>query len=186
MFRSGVGFFALFGLGWLLLGVAALPGPARWVAVGAGAVVALVLMLAARRRLPASAGGPLPPLRRRRFGQVNAVQWLLIAGIAVGCGRGGVPELIPPLVALVVGLHFVPLAAVFEQPRLRTAAALLCAVAAAGLVVLAFGGSATQVRTLVGSGCALTLWAMAAWTVRGPRAAGPSGRPDAGGAATAG
>ncbi len=119
MFKSGVGFLALFGLGWWLLATGAFGGAVQMVAVGAGCVVAVGLMLAARRILPASAGGPLPADRRRRFNQINGLQWLVIIVIAVVCSRAGAPVLIPPLIALVVGLHFLPLAVVFDQPRLR-------------------------------------------------------------------
>lgn len=61
MFKSGVGFLALFGLGWWLLATSAFDGTARLVEVVAGGVVALGLMLAARRFLPASAGDRSPP-----------------------------------------------------------------------------------------------------------------------------
>lgn len=61
MFKSGVGFFALFGLGWWLLATSAFGGTVRLVAVVAGCAVTVGLMLAARRFLPASAGGPFPP-----------------------------------------------------------------------------------------------------------------------------
>lgn len=61
MFKSGVGFLALFGLGWWLLGSSAFGGPVRLVVMVVGGVVAVGLMLAARRFLPASAGGPFPP-----------------------------------------------------------------------------------------------------------------------------
>lgn len=171
MFKSGVGFLALFGLGWWLLATSAFDGTARLVEVVAGGVVALGLMLAARRFLPASAGGPFPADRRRRFQQVNGLQWLLIIAIAVVCGRAGMPVLIPPLVAIVVGLHFLPLAAVFEQPRLRVPAALLAAAGAAGLVVWLTDGSDATVRLVVGGVCALSLWGVAAWTVTGAASA---------------
>ncbi|WP_247222981.1 hypothetical protein [Streptomyces scabiei] len=61
MFKSGVGFLALFGLGWWLLGSSAFAGVVRPVLIGVGCVVAVGLMLAARRFLPASAGGRSPP-----------------------------------------------------------------------------------------------------------------------------
>ncbi|MGW1136835.1 hypothetical protein [Streptomyces zhihengii] len=169
MFRSGVGFLALFGVGWLLLGIGSFGTAVVVTGAVAGCAVAAGLMYAASRLLPESAGGPPPPAQRRRFAQVNGVQWLLIAAIAVGCGRGGVPELIPPLVALVVGAHFVPLAAAFDQPRLRLPAALLVAVGAAGLALALTGASDAGVRTVVGLGCALSLWATAALTVRADR-----------------
>lgn len=167
MFKSGVGFLALFGLGWWLLGSSASAGWERWVLVAAGCVVAVGLMLAARRFLPASAGGPFPEGRRRRFHQINAVQWLLIIVIAAICGRLGVPVLVPALVAVVVGLHFLPLAVVFKQPRLRVPAALLTASGMAGVAVWLMDGPDETVRLVVGLSSALSLWGMAAWTVAG-------------------
>ncbi len=102
--------------------------------------VALGLMLAARRSLPPSAGGAFPAGRRRRFNRINGFQWLLIVAIAVVCARAGMPVLVPPLVAIVVGLHFLPLAVVFEQPRLRVPAALLIAAGVSGLARMAREG----------------------------------------------
>ncbi|MBT2443899.1 hypothetical protein J7E93_28150 [Streptomyces sp. ISL-36] len=177
MFKSGVGFLALFGVGWWLLGTSAFDGWVRPVAIVVGCLLALGLMVAARRLLPASAGGPFPAERRRRFNQVNALQWILIIAIAVVCGRAGFPVLIPPLVALVVGLHFLPLAVVFEQPRLRVPAVLLILAGLAGLAVWATESPASTVRLVVGVTAALSLWGTAAWTVTGaapaPRTATP-------------
>lgn len=167
MFKSGVGFLALFGLGWWLLGTSGFDGSARPAGIMGGCVVTLGLMLAARRFLPASAGGPFPADRRRRFNQINGLQWLLIVVIAVVCARAAVPVLIPPLVAIVVGLHFLPLAAVFEQPRLRVPAALLAGAGTAGVAVWSTNGPDTLVRLVVGVICALSLWGTAIWTVAG-------------------
>ncbi|MFF7858073.1 hypothetical protein [Streptomyces sp. NPDC007904] len=74
MFKSGVGFLALFGLGWWLLGTSAFDGVARLVEVVVGCAVTSGLMLAARRLLPSPAGGTFPADRRRRFNQVNGLQ----------------------------------------------------------------------------------------------------------------
>ncbi|MEU3896724.1 hypothetical protein [Streptomyces sp. NPDC045251] len=174
MFKSGVGFLALFGLGWWLLASSAFGGSVRPTAVVAGGGVAVALMLTARRVLPASAGGPFPADRRRRFLQINVLQWLLILIIAQVCARAGTPVLIPPLIAFVVGLHFLPLAAVFEQPRLRVPAALLSAAGAAGAAVWLMDGPDRTVRLVVGLVSALSLWGMAVWTVTG--AASAAGR----------
>src|SRR4051794_35008965 len=103
MFKSGVGVLALFGLGWWLLAPSASNGTARLVEFVVGCTVTLGLMLATRRFLPSSAGAPFPAHRRRRFNQINGVQWLLIVAIAVVCARARMPVLVPPLVALVVG-----------------------------------------------------------------------------------
>ncbi|MFE9024545.1 hypothetical protein ACFYNL_39185 [Streptomyces sp. NPDC007808] len=167
MFKSGVGFLALFGLGWWLLGSSAFDGVMRQALLVSGCAVTVGLMLAARRFLPSSAGGPLPVARRRRFNQINGLQWLLIIAIVAVCRHAGVPVLVPPLVAVVVGLHFLPLAAVFEQPRLRIPAALLVASGAAGMAVWLANGPHETVRLVVGLASALSLWAMATWTVAG-------------------
>ncbi|MEV6654338.1 hypothetical protein [Streptomyces sp. NPDC051219] len=165
MFKSGVGFLALFGLGWWLLGTSAFNGPARLVPVVAGCVVAVALMLAARHFLSQAAGLRFSAHQRLRFNQINGAQWLLIVVVAVVCGLAGVPVLVPPLVALVVGLHFLPLARVFEQPRLLVPSVLLVAAGAAGMVVWVADGPAESVRLVVGLTAALSLWGTAIWTV---------------------
>ncbi|MFE2461536.1 hypothetical protein [Streptomyces sp. NPDC059402] len=167
MFKSGVGFLALFGLGWWLLATSAFDGTVRLVEVVAGCAVTVGVMLAARRFLPASAGGPFTADRRRRFNRINRLQWLLIVVIAVVCARAGSPVLIPPLVAIVVGLHFLPLAAAFEQPRLRVPAALPAVAGASGLAVWLTDGPDETVRLVVGAVSALSLWGTAVWTVAG-------------------
>ncbi|WP_369275391.1 hypothetical protein AB5J55_40355 [Streptomyces sp. R11] len=167
MFKSGVGFLALFGLGWWLLGSSGFDGLMRHVLLVVGCAVAVGLMLAARRLLPSSAGGPFPVGRRRRFNQINGLQWLLIIAIAVVCSQVGAPVLIPPLIAVVVGLHFLPLAAVFEQPGLRVPAALLIASGTAGMTVWLTNGPDGTVRLVVGLTSALSLWGTAIWTIAG-------------------
>ncbi|MGW0840483.1 hypothetical protein ACWD26_10010 [Streptomyces sp. NPDC002787] len=175
MFKSGVGFFALFGLGWWLLGSSAFDGVTRLVLVIVGCVAAVGLMLAARRFLPPSAQGAFPAARRRRFNQINGLQWLLIIAVVAVCRQAGAPVLVPPLIAVVVGLHFLPLAAVFEQPRLRIPAALLVASGAAGMTVRLMNGPDDTVRLVVGLMSALSLWGMATWTVAGAASAAEQG-----------
>ncbi|MFJ9081996.1 hypothetical protein ACIRJS_16225 [Streptomyces sp. NPDC102340] len=165
MFKSGVGFLALFGLGWWLLATSTFGSSARLIAMVAGCAAAIGLMLAARRLLPASAGAPFPAALRRRFLQVNGIQWLLILAVAQVCARTGTAGLIPPLVAVIVGLHFLPLAAMFEQPRLHVPAVLLTAAGVAGVAVWLLNGPDPVVRLVVGLVSALSLWGMAVWTV---------------------
>ncbi|NJP99865.1 hypothetical protein [Streptomyces zingiberis] len=166
MFATGAGFYALFGLGWWLSGAGAISGAASIVAVVAGAVATAGLLFLAWRRTPAGTGGPPFTERgRRRFLQVNVVQWVLILTVVLGCVRLGAPEFIPPLVAFVVGVHFLPLAGVFGRPALRVPAALLIAAGGAGLAVWLGGGSAESVRLVVGVAAALSLWGTGVWTV---------------------
>ncbi|MFC1437394.1 hypothetical protein ABUW04_03920 [Streptacidiphilus sp. N1-10] len=168
MIRSGVPFYAFFGLGWLLAGAGHFGGTVTGVAGTLGLLLALTLVLLARRG--ARAGGvrqPLPPLKRRQFGQVNAVQWVLVAATATGCVAVGAQGLIMPLVAVVVGLHFLPLAHVFGDLRLVVPGTILTVIGFAGLVTRAADASPGTVFTLVGVGCALTLWSTAAWSLSG-------------------
>ncbi|MDF3298896.1 hypothetical protein [Streptomyces tropicalis] len=135
-------------------------------------MVALTLVLVARSRSPEPAGGaswPLPRRVRRRFVQVNAVQWLLIVAIATGCRAGGVPELIMPLVAVAAGLHFLPLARLIADRRLVVPGAVLTVLGVVGLLARAVDASPGPVAALVGVGCASTLWSTAAWSIAGTR-----------------
>lgn len=99
-----------------------------------------------------------PPAVRRRFARVNAVQWLAIVLAGMGARKSGVPELVPALVSLIVGVHFLPLAPLFRQPRFRLTGALLIAVGAAGCVIGLAGGTASTVQVTVGLAVALVLW----------------------------
>jgi hypothetical protein len=171
---TGVAFYSFFGVGWLLAGVGHFGGAVTGVVGVLGLAVALGLVRAARKvgsTLGEETDADLMASRRKRFGLVNAVQWVLIAVVGVGCGAGGVPVLIMPLVAVVVGVHFFPLARVFAEPRMIAPGALLTLVGVAGLTARAAGAPPGTVFTVVGVGCALTLWSTAAWTVAGARRA---------------
>ncbi|RII14268.1 hypothetical protein DSC45_21505 [Streptomyces sp. YIM 130001] len=166
MFKAGVGFFALFGLAWWAAAVGTFEATAVVLTASvAGVAVSVALMLAAKRLLPESMGGPPPKEQRRAFGWINLAQWAVIAVVAVVCGRAGVPEYIPALIAVVVGLHFVPLAAVFGQPQLRVPGGMLMLAGAAGCGIRLADGSPETMRLVVGGLAALTLWGTAAWTV---------------------
>ena len=66
--------------------------------------------------------------------------------------------LIPPVVCLIVGAHFFPLARLFDQPQYWWTGASLSIVAAAGFITLAAGAGAEVSRVVVGLGAAITLW----------------------------
>jgi hypothetical protein len=58
----------------------------------------------------------------------------------------------------VVGLHFFPLARLFDQWQYRWTAASLTVVAVVGVVVAVAGSTDETVRVVVGAGAAVVLW----------------------------
>lgn len=99
----------------------------------------------------------LPENWRQRYNQVSLIQ-LAAIGLAVAILIvAGVPGLIPAAVCLIVGIHFFPLARLFDQPEYTGTGALLCVVAALGFAVLAAADEEAS-RAVVGLGAAITLW----------------------------
>ncbi|MET9154008.1 DUF7010 family protein [Streptomyces griseoflavus] len=103
----------------------------------------------------------LPANWARGVGIVNAAEVAAIAAVIAAAAGSGHPRVIPAAVALVVGLHFFPLARLYDQRQYRWTGALLAAVAAVGLALTATGLPDEGLRVVVGLGCALVLWATA-------------------------
>ncbi|MFC9398887.1 DUF7010 family protein [Streptomyces sp. NPDC057027] len=156
--RRGGLVLAVFGLVWALAG-----GSGTSVATPVN-VVALAVTIAAAERAFRGTAGPvtrtvrLPEKWNRGVGLVNAAELVAVFAVIAASNASGRPELIPVGICLVVGLHFLPLARLFDQRQYRWAAILLTAVALAGLAVLAAGAGAETVRAVVGLGAALVLW----------------------------
>ncbi|HEX7090112.1 MAG TPA: hypothetical protein VF192_08240 [Longimicrobiales bacterium] len=108
---------------------------------------------------PAIAAAEPPPGAHlgRAFHIVNAAQWILIAAAAAGLGRAGHPEWIEAAVVAIVGLHFLPLAAVFRHPRLYLTGAAMITLAVV-YPLTAADGPASPIGCL---GAGLILWASA-------------------------
>lgn len=158
-----------FGLVWFMTGLAAvrvgLP------ALGAAAVVyvavaAVAALLVRGHREEHAEPSELPTGWRRRFNRIGALQGVAI-GIAVALLIvGDVPHLIPPVVGLIVGVHFFPLASTFDLVIYRAAGLGICGVSAVGF----FLSSTEQVRAgsaVVGLGAGLILWLTALMLVPG-------------------
>jgi hypothetical protein len=144
---SGLGLSAAGQLAWCL--------PAMGLAVGVYvAVRRLIIGRPARHRTVVANSW-------RWFNLVNAGQAVLIVIAIFGLAKAGLAGLIPAAVCLVVGLHFLPLAKVFDVPWFYLTGGLLVAVAAAGATVYASGAGTPPSQALVGLGAAAALWGSA-------------------------
>ncbi|MFF7895206.1 hypothetical protein ACFZDI_25615 [Streptomyces sp. NPDC007907] len=100
------------------------------------------------------------PLRwARGVGIVNTIELVAVFVVIAASNAAGLPQVVPAGIALVVGLHFFPLARLYDQWQYRWTASLLTAVAVAGFVLIAAGLAAETVRIVVGLGSAMVLWA---------------------------
>ena len=89
---------------------------------------------AARHFANAAPGGASPEFPGITFGIVTTLEFVLVFALAFALGRLGRPDLIFQVVALVVGLHFIPLAAIFHGPIYYGTAAAIILVALGAFV----------------------------------------------------
>lgn len=154
--RSGAAVMSAVALVWALAGASGLPTGGVLVSIVAVGVTALVVVTAFSESGPGGYRGPVAPDWRRRYQRVGLVQALAIAAAVAAGIVAGRPGLIPGMVCLVVAAHFLPLARMFGVPRFLVVAAVLGAVAVAGIVVST--GSPGLGRAVTGLGAAFTLW----------------------------
>ncbi|MFJ6849161.1 hypothetical protein ACIQM3_01280 [Streptomyces sp. NPDC091271] len=162
--RRGTAVLSVFAVVWAFAGASGLAssGAALAVEIIAVPVTAAALHLAYRKgAAPSPRLVSLPANWARSVGIVNVAELAAIFAVIAASNASGHPAFIPPAVALVVGLHFVPLARLYDQWQYKGTAALLCAVAVLGFALIAAGLSDGGVRAVVGLGSAVTLWASA-------------------------
>jgi len=93
----------------------------------------------------------------RAFGLVFTLEGVVIVAAANALGALGRPDLVLPTIALVVGLHFYPMARIFRRRIDTWLATALSAVGAAGIAALLLTDtSRNTVWGLVACGAALT------------------------------
>jgi hypothetical protein len=160
-------FFALFGAVWLAGGYWLTHRGRPWV-YGLIGVLGTALLAAAvriiRRQRASGPALPASPQQRRvnrRFQVINAAQWVLVVvGVNVlnnlGLLRWGIPFAI-----LIVGLHFLPLARLFQNSAHYLVGAALV------LLALSYPLVTNNPESPVGPfGAGLLLWASALWALR--------------------
>lgn len=153
-----------FGVAWAIWGLTGISGSAALAILGVVAIVLAALTAAVACRASESpAKRRLPAGWKRRYHLLVLAQFVSIFLASLTLGRMGYPEAIPVAICLIVGIHFFPLAGIFDIEPYRLTAIALCAVAVTGGGLLAITGAAT-VRAVVGLGAAAVLWASAVWT----------------------
>ena len=173
---TGAMVMALFGLLWVLGCAGALAGALVPILLASGVAVTAILVAASLRLWRVAAGRPSGGWAgtsashrvRRRFRLIGIVEGLGIGVVVFACARLGRPEFIPALVALVVGLHFFPLASLFRVSLYHATGAGLCLVAVVTpLVASPLGAQTVAWQVVPGLGAAVTLWATSAVLVVG-------------------
>lgn len=103
----------------------------------------------------------LPPSWNRWVGVVNVAQIVFIAAAVFTLVRTDNLIFLPPTIALIVGLHFFPLAPLFGQKQYLWTAAALCLLSVAGFTAALTGAALTVVIAGVCVTAAVILWTAA-------------------------
>lgn len=171
---SGVLFMAFFGTLWASIGIGGLQGwgglwlPVIAVGIGVGLLLAGFSLIRSSRRLP-DAVAETDERRGKQTGRwfviIFAAEGLLIGIASIICNAIGRFDLFFPIMAAIVGVHFFPLAALFEVKPYYLVGALLCLLAGVTLLVVpasaSLGGRQITAQSVVlGLGAACILWSV--------------------------
>ena len=131
------------------------------VALIAGMMLWLAVSMFRRSLRMTTADDPALAARRhttRRFLGIFAAE-IIVINIAARVldTHHAVPFLLP-IIAVVVGLHFYPLAPLFRAPHYRVTATVMTLAGVAGVLALASSRPADATNAFVGAICAATLW----------------------------
>jgi hypothetical protein len=121
---AGAAILTIFGSAWCIIALALWPAHSVW-SIAAGSVATVVLLalcvmrLRALRNIP-SVDDPVAAAKGKRTGMLFGIIFGTEGGLIWLCAtllpRLGLSIWIPIAVAVIVGLHFIPLARVFEVP----------------------------------------------------------------------
>lgn len=161
--------FAALWVNWASPLLARLPAPGGWVAALVVVAVSGTLLLAGvalvrRARGLALATGmrdAAPKTMRRWFLVVLVGEIVALNLAAHGLGSHHVMQYLPSAVAVVVGLHFFPLARIFRAPPLFGTAVVMTLAGTLAAVAVATGSSATVANGVAELVCAIALWGTA-------------------------
>lgn len=119
---------------WWIVG-ATQSGRASLMVCAIGLVISGLMVVLARGQ----SGAPVPPEQRKRLGRIvriaSALEGVFIVAAVIVLSKLGLRDLIAPAVAIIVGLHFLPLARWFPARIYYLTAALIVAAGVAGTLV---------------------------------------------------
>ncbi|WP_028391075.1 DUF7010 family protein [Bacillus cihuensis] len=167
---SGVIFMAFFGTVWADIGIGGLKG---WgsvyllilaVMIGAVLFISGIALIKGSRNLSNNTSAYSSKNVGKWFNIVFAIEFVLIIIAAVVCNSIGHFDWFFPIMAIIVGVHFFPLAYLFQVKAYYVTGSLLCLLAIVTLlfVPLEVNLGKHQVNTwwlLIGFGSMLILWA---------------------------
>ena len=169
-YASGTLFLTFFGAIWALLTMSALTPQQRvflivMVVIVAGMLgYAAIKLLRAAQHLPQT-GAPDASTQGRTVGKWYALivvsEFVAIALASLVLGRAHDDQLIPLVVALIVGIHFLPLAALFHVPVYYLTGVCMVVLAGCGLIALFFDltlGGPYVWSVVIGLGNTVILW----------------------------
>ncbi|MGC4889025.1 hypothetical protein [Micromonospora sp. DT227] len=160
-----------FGTVFVMLNSGGLPAPWPLVLRIAGLLVAALLLVGlfrvARQAPPGAQGPEAAGFMDRRYWIVVALEAVaLFGGLAVINNVFDRPAVSVAWVAVVVGVHFFGLAAVWRMPRYHWLGAVMTALGVAGFLAHALGATAATVALIAGVGCGAALFATVALALR--------------------
>lgn len=138
---------------WWIVGTAQVR-PGSLAISGVGILISGLMMAIAWRRRGPSVSRDLRQRRGRAVGIASTVEGAAILAAVIVLSRVGRRDLIAPAIAVIVGLHFLPLARWLRAPLYYLTAALLIGVGIAG----AFLSDPASRGAAVGTGAAAVLW----------------------------
>ncbi|QHY96355.1 hypothetical protein SSPS47_14650 [Streptomyces sp. S4.7] len=164
---TGAGVMAFFGLGWTACGVTDMPVTAGRAVFASAALVSVTFAFLAARRSRAAAnapthGDPTADTRKKvgvRFALVVLAEWVAIFAIARVLVATDHTEAVPAFVAVVVGVHFFPLARLFGVRAYHLTGAGMCVSALTAAVLAPLTSTAALWTALPGFGSAAALYA---------------------------
>ncbi len=154
-----------FALAWGLSGSFALPGIWRTIILALVVLLTLIFVTIAvtfsrnAGRVPSSTGeAPPNPFRTASY-RIAVIAMLVAFPIA---GRlltlSGHSEAIMPVIAIIVGLHFIGLVPAFRSGIFGWVAGAFCLIGAIALFLPVHAGGVAFRQAFVGLGCAIALW----------------------------